>query len=310
MDNWGKTNVIAATVSACVAVFLLCLALWGFFFTSAPEKLLESLNSEVSLAKQELEIAIREKDRINVSIELLKKENDSLLEKNEKIIRKYEDSTASLAKIKTRLEAVELKEIERTSLYKKNSIKKFVSSANSRLSSYDRNALIISEYKLSNDFIKSQPSKDEPNSWEKHKEWFMKLPNFHIDSFKDTSFGDIAIASGNTDVEYNQKRIIPSLQADKLIIAFDQSKTQKTGTMFFNELLSHYKKMEPDVQIYSEIKALVYSKMAGRNSLDSPIEPLLYRSFSEEQIVEQGNESLKTIAIIKIILNDIALQNA
>jgi hypothetical protein len=97
----------------------------GFFFTSVPEKLLESLNSEVSLAKEELEIAIREKDRIITSIESLNKENDNLLDKNKEITNKYEDSNASLSKIRIRLEEVELREIERTYLYKKNSILPF-----------------------------------------------------------------------------------------------------------------------------------------------------------------------------------------
>jgi hypothetical protein len=282
----------------------------GFFFTSVPEKLLESLNSEVSLAKEELEIAIREKDRIITSIESLNKENDNLLDKNKEITNKYEDSNASLSKIRIRLEEVELREIERTYLYKKNSIQSFLNSANSRLASYDRNALIISEYKRSNDFIKLQPSKKKPNSWSEYEEWFLKLPSHHIDGFRDISFDDINIATGNTDIDYNQKRIIPSLIADKLILAFNKSKTQKTGTMFFNELFGQYKNIEPDVQIYNEIKALVYSKMANKKLLNSPIEPLLYRSFSEKEIVEQGNESLKNIAIIKMILNDIAAKNA
>jgi hypothetical protein len=300
LNFWGKVNIAASVVSAISAAIVGGIALWGVFFTSIPDKLIGKLNSEVSEAKTSLDLVKKQRIDLMRQVDDLSEKRNTVESENKVLLYKNQKLKGNIENLNSRIENLSKTEKERRKLYVSSSISLLKKSLRDSLSGYKKAALLAANYADTRNWVESQPDKGEPG----YSEWFNKLPNMGISSFQDTIFDDIAIASGNTAIKPSKKRLILTTRVEEMIRQYDVNKPPITGVGFIFEALNNYQKIENDKFTFDRVSEVFKRIIANNPSLHNGIEPMLLHSFSVEEIVSQGNESLKTIRLLESIIDD------
>lgn len=304
MNSWEKANVLSSIASAIGAIGVLSIAIWGFFFTSIPEELVARLNSDVAETKTNLALAKKQELELKETIKILnekrritKTENNLLVAKNKELSESYEKLT---------MEVNELIESEkyRRNLYVKTSLSLLLNSISLDLQKYKEKALYATNYNQTLDWISAQPDRDS----DEFNEWLERLREKGISYFQSTMFDGLEEISSGKEYEPSKKLIKEfTTIVDNLMESFDLDKPLVTGESFIKIKLEEYRHSENDEYTFNYIQNQFYSALKETPGLKNSIEPILLKSFSPDEIVEQGKKSLNVIILLENLIARIEL---
>lgn len=301
LSIWNKANVIATVTSSITSVAMLVIAIWGLFFTSLPEEVIASLNSEVALTKSELLQLGEQKRELELEVEIKQASF-------EKLMRESDTLTQSLAETQTMLsvQSVELKQIEKNKarlefLYLERSKELLKQIVLESIGKYKYNVSALASYSETLNFIEKQPDRNTKG----FNLWFAKIHENYITSFEDLSFADLEARSIDGTLDKDFKWIIAHPLVDDLIEDYDLGQKAVTGkTLIFNSL-DEFKLIEQDPEVFKAISSNMRALSQEQANLGNRINPILLSTMSANDITSDGIRALKALEAAELLVENL-----
>lgn len=291
-------NLIFTGISSASALSVTILAIWGAFFTSLPEKLISEYNTEIRSIKEELTVLRHEKHESLKDNAKLYTSNIKLETTNSALRATLNELKNEYSTLQTEVTNFKDKESFRLNYQYRLLATNYLGIIRNKLKTRKRDALYLSNF-------------------QKIKDWLAIEPESYIIEKKDN-----AIITHDNYKEWSEWR---KRQPYDIRLAFslnNEDETPEAHRKYINEIF-----MKEQYEIYStalefaasnlkhnEVEGLAYNNLKNRvnkyiknnkKQLNIHIEPIIYKAFSDDEIINSGKEALKRIETAELLLNDL-----
>ena len=299
--NKEQLNLFFSGISSTSALIVTLLALWGVFFTSLPEKIMSEFRTDIKNTKEEL-IELRQEKR------LIQKQNNKVLADNyrlEGINTSLNESLLDLKNERSTLqsEIKNYKEKESFSFsYQYNRLAtNYLGEIRKELAKSKDNALYLSVFNQTKVWLASEPEqftiKKEGSEiiyitkYQEWEEWSKKQPyNLRI---------YFSFNNEKESPEGHRKYIKTNLIKNKY----------KTLLMVIETKLLETKNNDIEKRAYNNLKNKVKNYIkenSGRLSIY--IEPVIYISYSDNEVIDSGREALAMLETAELLISDFEMK--
>ncbi len=291
--NKEQLNLIFTGTSSISALIITLLTLWAVFFTSLPEKMLSEFRTDIKNTKEEL-IELRQEKRE------IKKQNHDVLADNYKLESINSSLAKSLQELKNEYSTLQSevrnyknKEFFRLDYQYRILATNFLSKVRNILSGNYANSLYLSNLKEIDKWLASEPqlegfekigdkyiffsNRKEWDEWHSKKPYGLRL-YFSFDTKSPESHRKYI---RENFIKENKQTLLNAIQAS--LISTKNNKIEKNA----------YNKLKMKINNY--IKS--YS-----NKLSVFIEPTIYSAYTDDEIINSGKETLKTLDAAKLLV--------
>ncbi|HFB66662.1 MAG TPA: hypothetical protein ENJ60_14095 [Aeromonadales bacterium] len=319
--DWEFFNTIISILSSSI---ITALAVWAALFTSLPERLLETYNTEINLAKSEIIKLRSERIKNNEFIAKANLEIKNLDSLNKALKNESNNLSSELEKIQKQLSLAKKEEAITLSQEYNSLVKDYLLSVENVLKDKRERALFLADFQETKKWIKSEPP----------------LPKFNYPQVSRSNSKEYLEAYSKAQLNYKKAFVEHDLVWDKW---FKSEKT--TYAMWFSltknydmtKISSYYKAMNDD---FVDAKRILFSNllieklndllkirskdtskknllrlrkmvhdfiMKHSKEIAFNLDPLLLRGFTDNDILKSGNDALHSIEKANVLLNKFSI---
>lgn len=299
--NKENLNIVFSGVSSISALIVTLLALWGVFFTSLPEKIMSEFRTDIKNTKEEL-IELRQEKR------LIQRQNNEVLADNYRLEGINVSLNESLLKLKNERSTLQseiknYKEKESFSLsYQYNRLAtNYLGEIRKELAKSKGNALYLSVFNQTKVWLASEPEqfkiKKEGSEityiaqYKEWEEWRKKQPYnlriyFSFNNEKESPEGHIKYIK--TNLIKNKYKTLLTVIETRLSLTKNNDIEKRAYNKLKNKVKNYIKVNSDKLSIY--------------------IEPVIYKSYSDNEIIDSGKNALTMLETAELLISDFEMK--